>query len=780
MSTHDAPSPSQASTLHRQSPPQELEGLSEQQRAVIKEEEEALSKVMRSLGERALSYEAPRDLDKELLALREQLQEAHLEDQAALLTQMEGIQALSSHYQGRDDEQEEADFISAPYFGRIIFELYDDEGELTGKRREFFIGRRSFVSQDGRVKVIDWRTSPMSRLYYLYQEGDEFFESIGDQELDARLSRRRTVSIKEGVLRRVQYGASGERTLTRVIGEGWSNITRRRAQLHGGQGVATRPDTGKVHTSAESLLPEITAMIDPEQFSLITHEQSGVVIIQGGAGTGKTTIALHRVAYLHFQNPTRFTPERMLMLTPGVALKRYVSQVLPSLDVPNVPIYTFSEWAFTLVKELCPRLKHHRLLEHTDINLQTLKRSTLMTQLLERAVREEGRELEARFEQAGGARLKEAWVKRRELPLMERLKRLKRFVAEQGASLPLKSSQAIERAMRDYADPFGTWLDLFTQTERLERWLRDLGARPSERLLTRLREVIHLQSLSRERGGEREGEHNLRCTLDPDDCALMLRLAQLKYGALKGPSGKRFKYEHVMVDEAQDLSPVALQVLCGATPQGAPVTLAGDTAQRVIFDNGFSRWSEVLPYLPKSAKLLPPLKVSYRSTRQIMELARHILGDLAHDWSSREPRDGPEVTLSHFETQGEASATLSDALKRLAQSEPQATVAVVTRTPAEARQTFEALTRFKLPQLRLIVDQEFTFTAGVDLTDIMQIKGLEYDYVVALNVNEERYPHDNASRHLLHILATRAAHQLWIINAGERAPSPLLPELSAP
>ena len=76
-------------------------------------------------------------------------------------------------------------------------------------------------------------------------------------------------------------------------------------------------------------LPDITALIDPEQFNLITKEHSGVAIIQGGAGTGKTTIALHRIAYLHFQNKQRFAPHNCLVIAPGEALKRYVKSLYP-------------------------------------------------------------------------------------------------------------------------------------------------------------------------------------------------------------------------------------------------------------------------------------------------------------------------------------------------------------------------------------------------------------------------------------------------------------------
>ena len=84
---------------------------------------------------------------------------------------------------------------------------------------------------------------------------------------------------------------------------------------------------------ADKALPEIAALIDKEQFELITQPGSGIVVIQGGAGSGKTTVALHRVAYLNFQDPRRFKPQNTLFVVPTQSLVRYVGGVLPALGV---------------------------------------------------------------------------------------------------------------------------------------------------------------------------------------------------------------------------------------------------------------------------------------------------------------------------------------------------------------------------------------------------------------------------------------------------------------
>jgi len=100
--------------------------------------------------------------------------------------------------------------------------------------------------------------------------------------------------------------------------------------------------------SDDKSLREITALIDPQQFELITRPDSGLVVIQGGAGSGKTTIGLHRLAYLAYQDQRRFRPDRMCVIVFNSALCRYIAQVLPSLGVEGIAIKTYSDFAVKL------------------------------------------------------------------------------------------------------------------------------------------------------------------------------------------------------------------------------------------------------------------------------------------------------------------------------------------------------------------------------------------------------------------------------------------------
>src|SRR5690606_38153956 len=153
---------------------------------------------------------------------------------------------------------------------------------------------------------------------------DEYEEDFDDRTIEGRILVRRSLAVTQGQLRRV---AAPQGTFS-VDRQGQWREAQGSAQptLHGGSGTAIRYDRKHDKTQARTRLgvmgddapiradkhlQEITALIDKHQFELITQGDSGIVLIQGGAGSGKTTVALHRVAYLAFQDPKRFAPSKM-------------------------------------------------------------------------------------------------------------------------------------------------------------------------------------------------------------------------------------------------------------------------------------------------------------------------------------------------------------------------------------------------------------------------------------------------------------------------------------
>jgi DNA helicase-2/ATP-dependent DNA helicase PcrA len=749
--------------------------------AIISQEEISLERVQRELAIHLARPVGRTDFDQELLSLRDQLNESHSEDHAMLVEHMTRLSALRV---AQDRDYEAPLDPGNPYFARLVLE----DQHLKKKRvREIFIGKRSFIDTRRDVRIVDWRNSPISRIYYCYDEDDEYEERFADEVQSGYVRSRRTLNVHEGRL--VRIGA-GDLVLVRNEDSGWGRLAASRSKLAGGAGSAIRAPSHRLGQSGpDQRLPEITALIDPVQFRAITEDGQGAVVIHGGAGTGKTTIALHRMAWLFFQDRRRFAPKRMLFITPGQGLKRYVSRVLPALDVPGVPIRTFSEWALQSVKRLVPSLKKRKLTDETPSAARRLKRRPVILKLLETAVKDEARALDQSIQEIGGPTVLDAWVRRRNLPPIQRLAAVSRWLEgpgrrEVGARMTAVR-RLLERAQRDLGDPFEIWANLLTDKERLRTALKNYGEQFHDWEIDQLVDVVSRQSEDPE-DHQGLGEHatgidglsisagDIRGRLDVDDLTIILRVCQLEYGRLSGPSGQHIAYEHLVVDEAQDLSPLAVKVLCDAVQPGGPITLAGDTAQRLYLDGGFDDWEQLIADIGLRARILPPLSITYRSTRQVMSLARHVLGPLLGNTEFGDARDGGSVELMAFDETGQAVAFLADALKSLRNRERKASIALVSRTPSVADLYYTALKRAEVPNLRRIRSQEFDFSPGIDVTDVFQIKGLEYDYVVVLEPTMAHYPDDIESRHLLHVAATRAAHQLWLITSS--TPSPLLPQ----
>jgi DNA helicase-2/ATP-dependent DNA helicase PcrA len=112
-------------------------------------------------------------------------------------------------------------------------------------------------------------------------------------------------------------------------------------------------------------------------------------------------------------------------------------------------------------------------------------------------------------------------------------------------------------------------------------------------------------------------------------------------------------------------------------------------------------------------------------------------------------------------------AWLAEVLKQLARDEPDANVALVARFPQQADVYYEGLERAEVPNVRRVARQDFSWDPGVDVTDVRQTKGLEFDEVVLLETTAASYPDTPQARHAMYVAATRASHQLWCVASDE-------------
>lgn len=844
----------------------------------VRDEEKVLKRVVDSLRAR-IRDASKRDYDTDLIALRDELAEARLEDAPPLIAQMERLQAVAARRQEIPDVTIDA---RSPYFAHLRLK---EEGRI----RDVCLGRGTYLDSENGVRVVDWRNAPVSRIYYRYQEGESYEELFGDRAVDGEVLVRRDVTILEGQLMRV--GAS---EATYVKGKaGWRTLARRAMVLAGGQGTAVLP--GSQHGEPvqrgvlgsgmgeegigrrDRFLPEIAALLDPKQFEAISRPAAGVVVIQGGAGSGKTTIGLHRIAYLAFHAPKRFTPDRVVVVVPSKALANYTSRVLPSLDVPNVPVSTLAEWQREARLRAFPTLTS-RMTDETPVAAIKFKKHPGLLEALEKRVAELRATLDAELRKACadaprevGKPILAAWDVLAASALSARAAGVRKWI--QG-TLPLPVGappppsgprvaidHTLVRMQRRAKDVVGMWADLLTDRRVLEsiakapapnglspltpadveealRWcsrrceavLHSLGGSDDEKkrdeakdedsrdardshdfrddaeegnareidgeTIKPRRRAVDDDARPAYRDDEEDSSHGdddpfrpktgvdnrpvdeeeeLGPSLDVEDDALFLRLHQLMRGPLRGKGKSLLQYEHAFIDEVQDCASIDLKVLveCVTVLNGErSMTLSGDVAQRLTLDVGLGEFAPALEALGLPHVEVEPLQIGYRSTRQVLELAREVLGPLAPAIPPIATRDGAAIERHRFHDQGTAAAFLASILRELFARENMASVALITRYPWQADVYYDVLAQSEVPHLRRVRVQDFPFKAGVDLTDVRQVKGLEWDYVILLDVNAQSYPAEDDARHLLHIAATRAAHQLWLVSTGE--PSPIV------
>ncbi len=769
---------------------------------VVSEELRLLSTVLTTLAAaEARAAEPTGGDDVRLLELREEVAVAKPEDLPSLFEQMHHIGALRAQ---RGRGQNAGIDRASPYFGHLRL----TEG---GRRRDVLVGARSYVEPGAGVRIVDWRNAPVSRIFYRYGEGDDYEEQLGGRTVEGVVTARRSVAILKGELLRV---ASPQGTFTRLADGTWRRMQEQAVKLmterrYGPKGTAAAgthaspaafdgPKLGMGADGAprlDKMLPAIAAMLDPAQFDLIAKPGAGLVAIQGSAGSGKTTVGLHRVAYLAFQDPQRFRPDRMLVVVPHEGLVHYVGRVLPTLGVEGVPVTTFGQWGGKVLAGLFPRLST-TLHEDTPPVVTRAKMHPAMLGGIDRLVAKVNAKLDARVQSAmerwpQGADVIAAWTQTAKLGARgidktmasiapdSRVTALSQWLAGKrvldGSSpashLPDVTRSALEKLGQELRHESravqGLWDELLTDRPGLAETFAGVdGLGPGQ--LDQVYEWTVRQA--RVRGeGERDGEH---ATLDAEDVGLLLRAYQRLRGPLVDAESKPIRFNHLFVDEVQDASPIELRVLLDLAGAEQSITLAGDLAQRMQEDASEFDWQKLLSDLGVPHTQIEPLKVSYRSTKEITTFARGVLGPFAHEAEPIATRNGPPVELFSFASPGEAVAFLADALRQLARDEPYANVALLARFSAQADIYYEGLSRAEVPNVRRVRALDFSWEPGFDITDVRQTKGLEFDEVVLLETSQPSYPDQPAARHALYVGATRAAHQLWCVTT--EAPSPLV------
>jgi DNA helicase IV len=276
-------------------------------------------------------------------------------------------------------------------------------------------------------------------------------------------------------------------------------------------------------------------------------------------------------------------------------------------------------------------------------------------------------------------------------------------------------------------------------------------------------------------------------TIDAEDFPVLIALNHLRAGRDETRRGSLSRYHHVVVDEAQELAPIELELVGRAVAKGGTLTVSGDENQQVDDTAYFASWSTTMAELGAGANFERiVLEESHRCPPEITQFARKLrTGEEDKRGSEDWPRLGDRyararanpLLRSLFDNECHLCSAVVEELSRLVDADSSAKVAVVCRNAAMARQTERNLSRGLHTKLGL--NGDFDFEPGVVVTCVSEVKGLEFDYVVVPDASAAVYPDKPEARRALYVAATRAIRQLWLVASGEWSPL-LWPSASCP
>ena len=678
----------------------------------------------RGLAERTEA--SHREAGAQLAASRGELapEEAHLS--AYELNRMDAQAALAHRSRGRLEK-----LLDSPYFARVDFVEGEEgasssagsaEGETAAARQITYLGRFA-LTWENQALISDWR-SPVAALFYDFEPGPAAFEAPAGRR-EGTLALKRQISIEEGQLRYAVDSSSSVRdeVLATVLG---------------------RTSDAKMH--------DIVSSIQREQNAVIRDEAPGTLIIQGVAGSGKTSIALHRVAYLLYRQKERLTSQSVAILSPSRVFSDYISGVLPELGEEPVRQWSLHDLAALLLEgitkvappvsaadEADPVRAARAAAKGTEAFAASLT-AWLGAQLGEKGSGDgkvaaselfEPRDLAVGGDVAEASWLAERFAAYAPVPFDERL--------------DLIAGDALELA---HGKTFGRYVHTMpTRRELRGRLLRMMRAKNPLALYKRFLADTGQSALFKAPAkGVVEWEDAFPVVL----CAL----------AFAGPDGfaPTSAVRHLVIDEMQDLTPVQHEAISRLFR--CDRTILGDVNQ-LVDGRAVAAPETVAAHYP-GARVVR-LMTSYRSTCEIVELAARVMpvaGLVAVQ------RHGEAVRFARCGDTVGVLAAVYEAIARWRTS-GRRTLGIIAKSDFLAARYAELIARDH--DLTLLTDETDAYPGGIVVSSVRLAKGLEFDHVIIADASAKRFGTDELSRKRLYTAISRATSTVAVLSHGPLA-----------
>lgn len=618
-----------------------------------------------------------------------------------------------------------------PYFGRIDF--YDEDSK---KDEALYIGRVGISKNIIDKVVIDWR-APVASVYYENAVGPCEYTVQNEKTYAIDLLMKRTYEIENDTLKDFYDSdvVANDELLTKYLAK-----------------------------NKKAVLGEIIATIQKEQNEIIRKSPKQNVIVQGSAGSGKTTVAMHRISYILYNYDKEFRPEDFYIIGSNRILLNYITSVLPDLDVYGIRQMT--------MEQLFTRLLYEDWDEHTmrvhalekEDSFIHIKGTLFWFQNLE----EYCRKLEEETILAEDIFL--------EVPVkISSVRRTSSKVTFQKTSKILLTAEAIAAYLN----------------ENPEVSIQNKIAMLNKRVMAKVHNEITGKDIRYTADDKREIQKKYRWYFGGKEWktsifelyADFLKEQRLKGYQLPVPENdfdvydlaalaylyKRVKEielvreaSHVVIDEAQDFGMMVYSVLKFCM-RNCTFTIMGDVSQNIHYGYGLNDWEALRKlFLTGPYDSFELLRKSYRNTIEISNFAMRILQHGNFPIYPVEPiiRHGKDVTMAQLSDDKELYRYTAEQVKHW-QKEGLETIAIVCRDEKEAEKIKKKLGK----KLSVTGDdlENTEFGSGVMILPVAYTKGLEFDAVLLFDPSREKYPSDDAHVKLLYVAATRALHELAVL-----------------
>ena len=609
--------------------------------------------------------------------------------------------------------------LKKPYFGRIDF-----KDKKIGKDEVYYIGRSVIADNPAEPEVIDWR-APIASVYYDAALGDVSYSVKGEGRFDITLSRKRTYEIEQNQLKDFYDSdvVANDELLTKYLAR-----------------------------NKRAVLGEIIATIQQEQNEVIRKKPQHNLIIQGAAGSGKTTVAMHRISYILYNYELEFAPEDFYIIGSNQVLLNYITGVLPELNVYGVSQMTMEQLFIRLLYEDWDKHKYSVVSVQRGVTPPVKGTSKWFRELEEFCERYERRVIPRQdvvIEKNGVVLLTADAIEKiwNQSGMLSRADKISRLTEH----LMAKLENEISGKYYSYTLP---------EKQRLTRFYETyFGKREWKGSIFELYEAFLL---------EQNGKgYKVPVPENKFDVYDLAALAYL-YKRIKEDEVIR-EAGHVVIDEAQDFGMMAYCTLKYCLSK-CTYTIMGDVSQNISMDYGLNDWTELRKLmLPDEFDYFGLLRKSYRNTVEISQYATDILYHGSFQIYPVEPiiRHGDPVRTyacgRYEELLEKTVSVVRDWVKNGME-----TIAVICADEEEAVRVTKEL-QGKVP-LAETGAESIEFTEGVMVLSIEYTKGLEFDAVLIFNASDENYPAQDGYVKRLYVAATRALHQLVVLYQGNLTP----------